>query len=93
MGGVQLPFNQVSPTFISFVLITLLTGGESATDGVDYTGLVPQEVVFEDRDSATKTFPITVIEDVEPELAEQFTVVLSNPPGGSALIDPDSVSN
>lgn len=65
---------------------------ESAIAGVDYTGLVLQEVVFEDGDSATKTFPISVIDDEEPELDEQFTVVLSNPPGGSALINPDAVS-
>ena len=55
-------------------------------------GLALQEVVFEDGDSATKTFPITLNDDVEPELAEYFTVTLSNPPGGSALIDPDAVS-
>lgn len=65
---------------------------EAAIVGVDYTGLVLQEVVFEDGDSTTKTFPISVIDDEEPELDEQFTVVLSNPPGGSALINPDAVS-
>ena len=63
-----------------------------ATDGVDYTGLALQEVVFEDGDLATKTFVIPVADDAEPELDEQFTVVLSNPPGGSALIDPSAVS-
>lgn len=68
------------------------TDMESATDGIDYTGLVLQEVVFEDGDSTAKTFPINVIDDGEPELDEQFTVVLSNPPGGSALINPDAVS-
>ena len=66
-------------------------GGEPARDGVDYTGLVLQEVVFEDGDTTTKTFPILLNDDVEPELDEYFTVTLSNPPGGSALIDPDAV--
>lgn len=65
---------------------------ESATAGVDYIGLSLQEVVFDDGDSATKTFLISVTDDEEPELDEQFTVVLSNPPGGSALINPDAVS-
>jgi hypothetical protein len=64
--------------------------GKSATDGVDYIGLAPQEVVFEDGDSVTKTFSISLTDDMEPEIAEHFTVVLSNPPGGSALIDPDA---
>ena len=65
---------------------------ELATDGVDYIGLAPQEVVFEDGDTTAKTIFISVIDDAEPELAEQFTVVLLNPPGGSALIDPEAVS-
>ena len=60
---------------------------------MDYTGIPPQEVVFEDGDSVTKTFTISLTDDTEPEIAEQFTIVLSNPPGGSALIDPDAVSN
>ena len=70
------------------------TDAETATNGVDYIhqDIVPQQVIFEDGDSNTKTFTITLIDDVEPELAEQFTIVLSNPSGGSALIDPDAVS-
>ena len=70
------------------------TDAETATNGVDYIhqDIVPQQVIFEDGDSTTKTFTITLIDDVEPELAEQFTIVLSNPSGGSALIDPDAVS-
>ena len=49
-------------------------------------------MVFEDGDMTAKTFVIGLTDDADPELAEQFTVVLSNPPGGSALIDPESVS-
>lgn len=67
-------------------------GSLVATDGVDYTGLGSQEVVFEDGDMTPRTFVIELTDDTDPELAEQFTVVLSNPPGGSALIDPESVS-
>ena len=76
------------------IFISCLLGAVLATDGVDYIhiGLVPQEVVFEDGDSAIKTFSITLIDDTEPELDEQFTVVLSNLPAGTALIDPDAVS-
>ena len=68
-------------------------GSEPATDGVDYTGLPPREVVFEDGDSVTKIFSISLTDDTEPEIDEYFTVVLSNPPGGSALIDPNAVSH
>ena len=70
-----------------------IAGREPATDGVDYAGIAPREVIFEDGDSETKTFTIRLINDAEPEIAEYFTVILSNPPGGSALIDPDAVSH
>ena len=70
-----------------------VTGAELAADGVDYVGLPPQEFIFEDGDSVTKIFTITLNDDLEPEIAEHFTVVLSNPPGGSALIDPTAVSH
>ena len=49
-------------------------------------------MVFEDGDMAAQTFVIPVIDDADSEVAEQFTVVLSNPPSGSALIDINAVS-
>ena len=72
--------------------LNFIAGVESATDGMDYSGIPPQEFVFEDGDAETKIFFIALTDDTEPEVAEQFTVVLSNPPGGSALIDPGTVS-
>ena len=58
---------------------------------MDFVGL-HQEVVFENGNMAAQTFVIPVIDDTDPEVAEQFTVVLSNPPSGSALIDISDVS-
>ena len=49
--------------------------------------------MFEDGDSVDKIFSISLSDDIEPEIDEVFTVVLSNPPGGSALIDPNAVSH
>ena len=76
--------------FLIFLYL-LSAGSLLATDGEDYTGLLPQEVVFEDGDTTTKIYVISITDDADPELAEQFTVTLSNPPGGTALIDPESV--
>ena len=61
----------------------------SASAG-DYD-LIDLELVFEDGESE-KSMNIQINDDAIPELMEYFTVLLENPPAGSALIDPDAVS-
>ena len=61
----------------------------SATAG-DYD-LIDLELVFEDGESE-QSMNIQINDDAIPELMEYFTVLLENPPAGSALIDPDAVS-
>ena len=62
-----------------------------ATSGVDFVPL-SQELVFGDGET-TRFMTVTIIDDNLSEGAEEFSVVLSEPPGGAAVIDPQAVSS
>ena len=62
-----------------------------ATADADF-GPLNQALVFRDRET-TKTVTVSVVDDDVPEQAEGFSVVLVEPPGGAAIIDPQAVSD
>ena len=61
-----------------------------ATSGSDFVPL-SQELNFGDRET-TKFITVMIIDDDVSEDAESFSVVLAEPPGGAAVIDPQAVS-
>ena len=61
-----------------------------ATAEADFVPL-NQELVYSDGET-TKFVMVTIIDDDDPEEAEGFSVVLSEPPGGAAIINPQAVS-
>ncbi|XP_014662998.1 PREDICTED: G-protein coupled receptor 98-like isoform X2 [Priapulus caudatus] len=69
-------FGQVSVKF-------LVTQG-NATQGLDYS-VASSEVVFYSGDTE-KEVPIVIINDVAPELAETFTITLTNQTTGGAVV-------
>ena len=73
---------------LSVQLQTRTTG--TATSGVDFMPL-SQELVFGDRET-TRSITVNIIDDSLAEEAEDFSVVLVEPPGGAAVIDPQAVS-
>lgn len=73
---------------LSVQLRTEATG--LATSGSDFVPL-SQELNFGDRET-TKFITVMIIDDDVSEDAESFSVVLAEPPGGAAVIDPQAVS-
>ena len=73
----------------SVVLRTVQSG--LATDGVDYQSL-NQELTFENGVSQL-LMSVNIMDDALPEGAEDFSIVLSAPTGGMALIDTNAVSD
>ena len=66
--------------------VTYSTTDGSAKSGVDYqetTGILS----FASRETS-KSFSINILKDSHPEIAENFTVTLSNPSSGSVLTPP-----
>ena len=58
----------------------------TAKSGVDYTS-AGGTLTFTGLETS-KTIPVTILKDPLPELAESFTVVLSNPSPNSVLVSP-----
>ena len=73
---------------LSVQLQTMATG--QATPGADFVPL-SQELVFGDRETS-RTVTVSIIDDDVSEEAEGFSVMLVEPPGGAAIIDPQAVS-
>ena len=73
---------------VSVLLQTLDSG--LATSEADYQP-INVEFVFESGISQLQ-MSINIIDDVIPETAEDFSIILSTPSGGVALIDPNAVS-
>lgn len=66
------------------VAVNYTTMNGSATSPDDY--LATSGILnWADGDTTPKTFPVTIVDDANPEPSEAFTVVLSNPTGGAAL--------
>ena len=73
---------------VSVRLSTVQSG--SAVENVDYQS-VDMELRFSDGETE-KSASLTIIEDNTPEIEESLSLVLSNPSGGVALVDPLAVS-
>lgn len=66
------------------VSVAVATGNGTATAGTDFTALA-STVSFAAGDAATKTITIPITNDLDTEVNETFTVVLSGATGGAAL--------
>ena len=63
--------------------------GDSAIAGEDYEA-ASGELIWEDGDSSTKSFSISLIDDAVGDPGESFTVVLSGATGGAVIGDTNS---
>lgn len=62
----------------------------ASTEDGDYDN-VDQELVFEHGETIRQVPGVIVRDDSTPELTEYFTLMLSNSPGGYALINSNAV--
>jgi len=69
------------------VSVQYATSNGTATAGSDYTA-ASGTLNWADGDSASKTFTVTVANDLVPESNETITLTLSNPTGGATLASP-----
>lgn len=68
-------------------------GSGNATVATDYTGLSAANVLsWTDGEGIAKPCSVAIIDDAEVEVAETFTVELSNPAGGAKLENPQSAN-
>lgn len=67
------------------VSVQLDTSDSTASAGTDYTAVTANIINFADGDTTDKIVTIPILDDVDAETIEYFTVGLSNPTGGATL--------
>ncbi len=75
---------------VGAVSVDYSTADGTATAGSDYTAIPTTTLDFADGDMVSKTFDITILDDVDDEGDETFSVSLGNPLGGAILGAPAS---
>ena len=65
--------------------VDYMTTADTATEGVDYTGVSNAVTLTFAPSEATKTISIPIIDDTDFEGDEQFSVELSNASNGAAI--------
>jgi len=68
---------------------TLSLLSATATENIDYTFLLPQDIIFEDGNSAQIPFTVTILEDDDEESLENLIISLTCPVPEIVIVNPE----
>lgn len=68
---------------------TLSLLSATATENIDYTFLLPQDIIFEDGNSPQIPFTVTILEDDEEESMENLIISLTCPVPEIVIVNPE----